>query len=61
MADVIKSALAEARAKLGKLVAERKRLEREIADWQRVLDSLTAVTEEVSADLPPDVELTVKM
>ena len=59
MAVAIKKTLAGAKAKLERLLRERKRIEREIIDWKRVVDSLTAVTEEVSESLPPDVEITV--
>jgi len=59
MADAVKKALVEAKAKLDKLVNERKRIDKEIVDWKRVFDSLTAVSEEVSDSLPPDVEVVV--
>ena len=57
MADKIKSALTEARTKLGDLMVERKRLDQEIIEWKRVVDSLSAVSEEVSEEIPPDLEI----
>lgn len=61
MANKIKSALAEARTKLGNLMVERKKIDQEIVEWKRVVDSLSAVSEEVSADIPPDLEIISSM
>jgi hypothetical protein len=59
MADTLRTALREARAKLEKLFAERKKIDNQILEWKRVVDSLTAVSEEVSDKLPPDVEMEI--
>ncbi len=58
MADVVKKALSEAKAKLHRLVRERNRLDQQIAEWERVVNSLAVVTEKASEKLPPDVEAT---
>ncbi len=58
MADPIKSALDVAKAKIDQLLSERSEIDKEIVDWKKVADSLSAVSGEVSADLPPDVDLT---
>jgi hypothetical protein len=57
MPDPIQDALAEARSKLDKLVAERARIDKQIIEWKRVVDSLTVVSEEASDELPADVTL----
>jgi hypothetical protein len=61
MADPIKSALDDAKAKLDKLVEDRRRIDAQIIDWKRVVDSLCAVCEDVSDTLPPDVEVIVRV
>ncbi len=43
---------------MGNLMVERKRIDQEIIEWTRVVDSLSAVSEEVSAEIPPDLEIT---
>ncbi len=42
---------------MGNLMVERKKLEQEIVEWKRVVDSLSAVSEEVSENIPPDLEI----
>ena len=59
MAVAIKKTLEHAEKTLEKLLRERGRIDRQIIDWKRVIDSLIAVSEEVSGELPPDVEVTV--
>lgn len=61
VADSIKTALAEAKNKLDTLVTERRKIDEQILDWKRVVDSLCAVSEDVSDSLPPDVEVTVRV
>jgi hypothetical protein len=58
--DTIKSALTEAKAKLDKLVEERRKIDEQIVNWKRVVDSLCAVSEDVSDTLPPDIEVIVR-
>jgi len=55
--DPIQNALTKAKTKLDQLVSERTRIEKEIVDWKRVVDSLTAVSEEPSDELPADVNV----
>ena len=57
MTDPIQDALAKARKKLDELVTERTTIDREIMNWKRVVDSLTAVSHEHSDELPADVRL----
>jgi hypothetical protein len=59
--DAIKNALEEAKSKLDKLLIERKKIEEQILDWKRVIDSLCAVSEDVGDTLPPDIEVVVKV
>jgi hypothetical protein len=59
VADAIKTALQEAKAKLDQLLAERRKIDDQILDWKRVIDSLCAVSEDVSDTLPPDIEFIV--
>jgi len=56
MIDPINSALEAAHQKLNKLLVERSRIDREIVDWKRVIDSLMAVSENDEGD-PSDVEV----
>jgi hypothetical protein len=53
----IQSALDTARAKLTELVNARGRIDKEIIEWKRVVDSLSAVSETVSEDVPSDIGL----
>jgi hypothetical protein len=55
--DPIQEALVKARKKLDELVTERTTIDREIVNWKRVVDSLTAVSDEHSNELPADVRL----
>ncbi len=57
MEDSIKKTLAEARAKLAKFVSEREKLDKQIQEWKRVVDSLKAVSEEASENLPGEIEI----
>jgi hypothetical protein len=57
MEDSIKKALAEARGKLSKFVNEREKLDKQIQEWKRVVDSLKAVSEEASENLPGEIEI----
>jgi hypothetical protein len=57
MADPIQDALAKAKTKLDQLVSDRTKIEKEIIDWKRVVDSLTVVSEESPDELPADVNL----
>lgn len=61
MPDAIRNALEEAKSKVDRLLIERKKIEEQILDWKRVIDSLCAVSEDVSDTLPPDVEAIVKV
>jgi hypothetical protein len=61
VADKIKSALAEARTKLCNLIVQRKRVDKEIIEWKRVVDSLSVVSEEASEEIPPDLEITTSV
>ena len=56
MVDPIYSALEAAHQKLNELLAERSRIDKEIVDWKRVIDSLMAVSESDEGD-PSDVEV----
>jgi hypothetical protein len=55
MHDAIQNAAETARQKLGELLAERQRIDAQIIDWKRVLDSLSAVSESVTPDVPSNV------
>lgn len=57
MSDPIQDALAKAKKKLDELVTDRTRIDREIMNWKRVVDSLTAVSDEHSDEIPADVRL----
>jgi hypothetical protein len=57
VSDPIQEALARARTKLDDLVNQRSKIDREIIDWKRVVDSLSAVSEEPSDQVPADVRL----
>jgi hypothetical protein len=57
VADSIKNALLVARNKLSELINSRTEIDKEIIHWKRVVDSLSAVTEESSDELPEDVNL----
>lgn len=61
MADAIKTALQEAKTKLDELWVERRKIDEQILDWKRVIDSLCAVSEDVSDTLPPDIEFIVRV
>ena len=56
MVDPINSALEAAHKKLGELLSERSRIDKEIVDWKRVVDSLLAVSENEHSD-PSDVQV----
>ena len=56
--DTINKALSTAKAKLDELVEARKKIDREIVDWKKVLDSLSVVSGEVNEGLPPDIDIT---
>ena len=51
MKDPLKDALAAAKLKLQVLQDQREKIEREIVEWKRVFDSLSAVTEDVPDDV----------
>jgi hypothetical protein len=55
--DTINKALSTAKAKLDELVEARKKIDREIVDWKKVLDSLSVVSGEVNEELPPDIDI----
>jgi hypothetical protein len=55
MPDSINDALKTAKRKLLACLRERDRLNNEIEKWERVVESLSAVTVDSSADLPPDI------
>jgi len=54
--DPINSALEAAHQKLGELLSERSRIDKEIVNWKRVIDSLLAVSEDDDSD-PSDVQV----
>jgi hypothetical protein len=56
MIDPINAALETGHKKLTELLRERARIDKEIVEWKRVIDSLLAVSEEDSSD-PSDVQI----
>jgi hypothetical protein len=57
MAKEIKSALEHAQQKLSGLLAERQKVDKQIMDWKRVIDSLSVVSEGIDTSIPPNLEL----
>jgi len=57
MSDPIQDALINAKMRLDSLANERARIDKEIIDWKRVVDSLTVVAGEQSDGVPADVAL----
>jgi hypothetical protein len=54
--DSINSALEAAHKKIDELLSERSKIDKEIVDWKRVIDSLLAVSEHNDTD-PSDVQV----
>lgn len=55
MSDSMNDALKTAKLKLSACLRERDKLNDEIEKWERVVESLSAVTEESNPDLPSDI------
>jgi hypothetical protein len=59
MTDPIETALSHAKERLSSLVKEREKIEKEIVDWKRVVDTLSVVAESENFELPSDLELPI--
>jgi hypothetical protein len=57
MSDSIQDALRTAKVRLDELLNVRSKIDKEILDWKKVVDSLSAVAETASDELPADVDL----
>jgi hypothetical protein len=57
MQNEVEAALKHAQEKLSGLLLERERIDRQIVDWNRVIESLSVVSERNELSVPPDLLL----